>query len=166
MFKIIGADGGVYGPVGADEIRQWISEGRANGQSLIQTEGDPEWRALGTAPEFAAALATVAHKMPAPLPVIAAGSATSRKTNGMAVAGFVLGLLSLPGLCCCCLTPCSILGLIFSCIALSQIHRNPTQGGKGMAIAGIILSILGLLLSIACMMFGLFNAAIDPSFLR
>jgi hypothetical protein len=166
MFKITGADGGVYGPVGADELRQWISESRANGQSLIQTDGGPEWRALGTFPEFAAALAAVAPKMPAPLPVIAAGSAAATKTNGLAVAGFVLGLLSLPGLCCCCFTPCSILGLIFSCIALSQIQRNPLQGGKAMAIVGIVLSILGLLLAIACLMFGLFDAAIDPSFLR
>ena len=152
MYKIIGADGRDYGPVGADELRQWISEGRANAQSQIQAEGSIDWRPLGTFPEFAADLAVSAPRTPAPLPVMALGSAASARTNGLAVAGFILGLLSVPSLCCCCFTlPCSILGIVFSCIALSQIRRNPMQGGKGMAIAGIILSIVGLLLLAAWM---------------
>lgn len=53
MFKIIGGDGRPYGPVSADQIRQWIAEGRANAQTLGQAEGSVEWKPLGLFPEFA-----------------------------------------------------------------------------------------------------------------
>jgi hypothetical protein len=53
MFKIIGADGQQYGPVSAEQLRQWIVEGRANAQTLIQAEGSADWKPLGQFPEFA-----------------------------------------------------------------------------------------------------------------
>jgi hypothetical protein len=53
------------------------------------------------------------------------------KTNGMAIAGFVLSFFVSP------------LGIIFSAIGLNQIGKDPRQGGKGLAIAGLILGILG-----------------------
>jgi hypothetical protein len=59
------------------------------------------------------------------------------RTSGMAIAGFVLSFF------------CSLLGLIFSCIGYSECKKS--QGsvtGEGLAIAGIIISILGFLLSI------------------
>lgn len=52
MYKIIGADGKAYGPVTAEQIRLWISEGRVNAQTQIQAEGTAEWRSLSTFPEF------------------------------------------------------------------------------------------------------------------
>jgi uncharacterized membrane protein len=57
MYKIIGADQKEYGPSSAGEIRQWVAEGRANGQTLVQAEGSDEWKPLSSYPEFAAALA-------------------------------------------------------------------------------------------------------------
>jgi TM2 domain-containing membrane protein YozV len=56
MFKIIGGDGRQYGPVTADQLRQWIREGRANGQTLIQPDGALDWKTLASFPEFAAGL--------------------------------------------------------------------------------------------------------------
>jgi hypothetical protein len=53
MYKIIGADGQQYGPVSAEQLRQWIVEGRANAQTLIQAEGGADWKPLGQYPEFA-----------------------------------------------------------------------------------------------------------------
>ncbi|MDB6122589.1 MAG: hypothetical protein JWQ71_1582 [Pedosphaera sp.] len=53
MYKIIGADQKEYGPVSAQEIRQWIIEGRANGQTLVQAEGATNWQPLSAHPEFA-----------------------------------------------------------------------------------------------------------------
>ncbi len=139
MYKILGADQKEYGPVGADELRQWIAQGRANAQTLAQAEGGAEWRPLNTFPEFFAALAATPT---APAPSM--GSGSTGKTNGMAIAGFVLGLFSLL---CCFIGPLfSMLGLIFSCVGLAQINKQPGQGGKGLAIAGIILAIFGLLL--------------------
>ena len=52
MYKIIGADGREYGPVSADQLRQWIREGRANAQTKTQAEGSTEWKPLGEFPEF------------------------------------------------------------------------------------------------------------------
>lgn len=53
MYKIIGADQKEYGPSTADEIRQWVAEGRANGQTLVQAEGQSDWKPLASLPEFA-----------------------------------------------------------------------------------------------------------------
>jgi len=52
MYKIIGADQKEYGPISADQIRQWIAEGRVNGQTQVCAEGSQEWKSLETFPEF------------------------------------------------------------------------------------------------------------------
>ena len=70
MYKIIGADQKEYGPVSADQINAWILEGRANGQTRVQSEGANEWKTLSALPEFSAALAA---KYPALPPVGASG---------------------------------------------------------------------------------------------
>ena len=57
MFRIIGGDGRQYGPIEADKVRQWIAEGRANAQTMVQVEGSAEWKPLGSLPEFASSLA-------------------------------------------------------------------------------------------------------------
>jgi uncharacterized membrane protein len=54
-YTIIGGDGKEYGPITADDVRQWIAESRLNEQSLVKAEGDAEFRPLGIIPEFAAA---------------------------------------------------------------------------------------------------------------
>jgi hypothetical protein len=56
-----------------------------------------------------------------------------KPTNGMSIAGFVLSLL------CCTALP----GLILSVVGLNQIKNNPNQQGRGLAIAGLVLGILG-----------------------
>ncbi len=53
MYKIIGADHKEYGPSTDEEIRQWVAEGRANGQTLVKLEGQSEWKHLASLPEFA-----------------------------------------------------------------------------------------------------------------
>lgn len=61
----------------------------------------------------------------------------SQGWNGFAIAGFVLAFL------------CSILGIIFSAIALNQLKTRPLQRGRGLAIAGIIIGIVSMLIVIA-----------------
>jgi GYF domain 2 len=56
-YRIIGADGMEYGPVSADNIRQWIAEGRVNSETKLQVEGEEPWLRLAQVPEFAQALA-------------------------------------------------------------------------------------------------------------
>ena len=79
-----------------------------------------------------------------------------QKTNGMAIAGFVLSLL-------CCT---SLLGIIFSAVGLNQINKDPSQGGKGLALAGLILGILGFIAGIIYVVFysALLGAAIEDSY--
>lgn len=52
MYRIIGADGKEYGPINADQLRQWMAEGRANAQTKVLLEGTTEWKTLGELPEF------------------------------------------------------------------------------------------------------------------
>ena len=52
MYRIIGADQKQYGPISADQLRQWISEGRLNRQTMVLLEGTNEWKPAGAYPEF------------------------------------------------------------------------------------------------------------------
>lgn len=60
MYRIIGIDGRQYGPVTAEQLREWITTGRANGLTLAQAEGETEWKPLSSLPKFAEALAAKA----------------------------------------------------------------------------------------------------------
>jgi len=144
MYRIIGTDQKEYGPAGANQLRQWIAEGRINAQTLTRAEGSAGWKALAAFPEFAGVFA------PPPLaaepPRFAPMGAYPPKNSSMAVAGFVCSLLGLM----CCGPFVSILGLVFSIIGLVEINRNPAQlNGKSMAIAGIVLSAVGCLMFLA-----------------
>jgi hypothetical protein len=59
------------------------------------------------------------------------------RTNGLAIASLVLGILWLAWL-------GSLVGLVLGLVALKQI-KNRNQGGRGIAIAGVVLSALWLL---------------------
>jgi hypothetical protein len=142
MYKIIGADQKEYGPITADQLRQWISEGRINGQTKVQTEGAAGWKSVSELPEFVAALPVAAPPAPmTPMPVAMAPAAA--KSNPLAIWAMVTGILGL--LCCQILGPVSI---VLGLVALSQIKKNPQQEGSGFAIAGIVLGILSLILVI------------------
>ena len=56
MYKIIGGDQREYGPITAEQLRQWIAEGRANAQTKVQVEGSSEWKPLASMPELASAV--------------------------------------------------------------------------------------------------------------
>jgi hypothetical protein len=66
MYKIIGADNKVYGPVAVEQLRQWLQEGRANAQTQVQPEGATDWKPLGSLPEFADLLGSAAPPPIAP----------------------------------------------------------------------------------------------------
>jgi len=139
-YKIIGADGRQYGSIAADQIRQWIAEGRAESRTPVFVEGAKDWTFVGLLPEFAGLF-------PAGAPPAIAPPMRARKTSGLATTGLICGILSLPFLCCCCGFPFNLLGLAFSLMGLSQINRQPElYEGRGQAIAGLILSIFTLLL--------------------
>lgn len=134
-YRVIGNDQKQYSSVTESQLRQWIAEGRANAQTLVQAEGGTEWKTLGEMQEFQAALAQSA---PQPLASAAppAGNEAPAKTSGLAVASLVLGIL---GLLSCGLT--ALVGLILGIVALVKIKSS--RGGlkgNGMALAGTIVS--------------------------
>lgn len=88
MYKIIGADQKEYGPVSTDQMLRWIAEGRVNGRTLVQAEGQADWRSLDTFPELAALVAVPA----APVPVISPDRVRSLVT-GPAVAMLIVGIV-------------------------------------------------------------------------
>jgi hypothetical protein len=80
-----------------------------------------------------------------------AGGPPSR-TNGFAIASMVLGIVWIYWI-------GSILALVFGYVALHQIRQSRgTQGGRGMAIAGVVLGWIG----IALLMLGIVAVAVSP----
>ncbi len=147
MYKIIGDDGRQYGPINIEQLRQWIAESRANAQTQTLADGAMEWKPLGALPEFANHFAPVNSPLLTPLKPEALAAGQMPKTNSFAMAGLIFGILSVTFMCCCGGFPFNVLGIIFSLIGLSQIKQQPQRyNGRGLAIAGLILSISGLAL--------------------
>lgn len=72
------------------------------------------------------------------------------RTSGMAIAGFVLSFI------------CGLLGLIFSIIGYNEVKRNNGMvTGGGLALAGIIISIIQLVGGV--LWFALVGAAINAA---
>ncbi|HWD18383.1 MAG TPA: DUF4190 domain-containing protein [Verrucomicrobiae bacterium] len=136
MYKIIGADHKEYGPISAEQLRQWISEGRANAATRVQAEGSNVWKALAEYPEFG--LSIPPTPPPLSLPVSPASA-----TNQLALWAMITGLFSL--LCCSVLGP---LPIILGFIALSQIKAAPGQGGTGFAITGIVTGVVAIVIAV------------------
>jgi hypothetical protein len=140
MYKVIGADQKEYGPITADQLRQWITQNRVNSQTKVQVEGSAEWKLLADIPEFAEALRSRVPPAPAAAPVAPA------KTSGMAIASLVLGIL---GFVTCGLTVLitSPLGLILGLVSMNKIKKSQGQlGGQGLALAGTIVSGVSLVM--------------------
>lgn len=115
MFKIIGGDGQEYGPVSADQLRQWITEGRVNLQTRVQAAGTTEWKPLGQFPEFAGTM------VPPPLPP-PVGAAPASKMSGGIIALIV---------CACIIPVIAIVGILAAMLlpalasARESAHRAP-----------------------------------------
>jgi hypothetical protein len=87
MFKILGADGREYGPVTVDQIKKWISEGRANQETLVQPAGETTWKPLGQYPELA-------NEFAATPPVVAASPTVVTPPTGAPSAPVAAGAMA------------------------------------------------------------------------
>ena len=160
MYKIIGADGREYGPATAGQLRQWLAEGRANAQTPTLVPGAREWKPLGALPEFAGHFAPPTPPVIGPLKPGTSTAGQLPKTNAFATAGLIFAMLAWMSFCCCCGFPFSLFGVVFSLIGLLQINRHPEHyEGRGLAIAGLVLSAASLVLGIGLT---LFNLALHP----
>ena len=79
--------------------------------------------------------------------------------KGMGIASLVLGIVSTV-LCCCCTTPITgIIGIVLGIISLKKENT-----AKGLAIAGIILSAIGIVTYIILTVIGLVNGTAGVSY--
>lgn len=67
------------------------------------------------------------------------------KSSGFAIASLCCGIAGILG--CCTIVP-SLLGIVFGAVSLGPIGRGEAHG-KGMAVTGIVLGVIGLILGIA-----------------
>jgi hypothetical protein len=139
MYKIIGADQKEYGPVTAEQLRQWIAEGRVSLQTQVLPEGGTEWKALGDFPEFAAASPGTVPVMPS---IPAPSSAGAEQVNGPAIGLIVVAILGVI---------LQIISLIFnlagaSFLASSQMPREAWANMFSGTI-GVVSGIIGILVS-------------------
>ena len=139
MYKIIGADQKEYGPVTADQLRQWLAEGRVNPQTQVLPEGATEWKAVGDLTEFATASPGTVPAMPS---IPAPSSAGAELVNGPAIGLIVTAILGVL---------LQITSLILnlagaSFLAGSQMPKEAWTNMFSGAI-GVAASIIGILVS-------------------
>jgi hypothetical protein len=149
MYRIIGADGREYGPITADQLRQWLAEGRANAQTKVLAEGATEWKTVGELPEFAGpppALATAPPAM-APISMPMPSGESLDQVNGpaiglivVAILGFLLQAAAL------------IFRLFFSALAARQTEAFPNMFSGSLGIAS---GVIGMLVSVLILMGGI-----------
>jgi hypothetical protein len=139
MYKIIGADQKEYGPVTAEQVRQWLAEGRASLQTKVLPEGATEWKAIGELPEFAAALpgpapATLAIPTPSP----AAAELVKGPAIGLIVTAILGGLVQILSL---------ILNLAGASFLASSQMPKEAWANMFSGTIGVVSSIIGILVS-------------------
>jgi prepilin-type processing-associated H-X9-DG protein len=153
MYKIIGGDGQIYGPVSAETIREWIASRRATSNTQVQAEGSTEWRKLGELAEFKDALPNVASVSATGVPpqiqgfdgTRPSGTMAGAPTSGLATASLVLGIVGCAGI-------TALVGLALGIVALVKIDKSQGRlGGRGLAIAGICVSAVMLVFGLPTM---------------
>ena len=151
MYKILGTDQKEYGPVSADQVRQWIADGRVAGPTRVKAEGSSDWKSLSEFHEFAAALAakSAAPGLPPPPPPIRSAStlptfpSNRPPSSGMAIASLVMGVLSFLG----CSIFTAIPAIFTGHIAHNRSRKSPQEfGGRGMAVAGLVMGYVSVAL--------------------
>jgi hypothetical protein len=132
------------GPVPFDQLRQMTTAGQVAHADLVWHEGMADWQPAGSIPALAPP-PQLQPIYPTPPPQyqgyapVQVGYNTpefaGRSHQGMAIAGFVLSLVFF-------FPVCTILGLIFSLVALNGMKTTSNQSGRGLAVAGTVISMI------------------------
>jgi hypothetical protein len=135
-------EGVQHGPVEDEEIRAMLASGLVRGETLVWRDGMEGWRPISRVQEWTAQIAS-------PVEAVASGQALP-PSNGLAIASMVCGLISLPMMVGCWLGIfAAVPAVICGHMALSQIARQPFQGGRGFAITGLVTGYLTILATVA-----------------
>lgn len=120
MYRVVGADNREYGPIDEGTVRDWITQGRANAETLVRYEDGGAWKPLRTFEEFRETLGLPKGTiLAAPLPSVSTFG-TGARSNGFATAGLIFSTLG-----CCCPVIGPALGILLSVVALAQINSDP-----------------------------------------
>jgi len=160
-----------FGPIDEATLRARIAAGEVSGSDLVWTEGMAEWIPLSKVSQFSGPAPQVGssespekyltddpaspYAPPAVNPVasvVGGGVQMAPPTSGLAIASMVCGILSL-FFCFCGGMLLGIPAVICGHMALKQTGSErpgmpPRMGGRGMAIAGLIMGYIGILLII------------------
>jgi hypothetical protein len=139
-YRIIGADQKEYGPVSAEQLRQWLAEGRVNARTQVLPEGATEWKALGDLPDFAAAA-------PGPVPVtmVAPVAATGAAAQ---VSGPAIGLIVVAGLGALAQVVSMVWNLVgVPAMAHHQVPNQPAWVTMWSGTVGVVFNVIALLFS-------------------
>jgi len=158
--------GNAAGPYPIEQVRDFIRDGVVAPEHLASASPDGPWLPLQELGVTATEVVLPPSSLPAPAAISAVPAmqvsvvnpAPQKPTSGLAIGGFVCGLLMfIPGLNFIAWLP----ALILSHLALGEIRRDPELGGRGLAVAALWITyiILGLGLLV------LFGLLVIPSFL-
>jgi Domain of unknown function (DUF4190) len=84
------------------------------------------------------------------------GPMMTEPSNGLAIGALVVGILAIPGACCCYSSiPLGIAAIIMGILAMNKAKESPqTHGGRGLALGGLICGIVGLVMTIIVLILG------------
>lgn len=100
---------------------------------------------------------------PVPPPVPYGAAPIKPKANGMATASMILGILAVTlGLCLWFFPVLPILAVVFGHIAMKQIRLQGT-GGRGMAIAGLVMGYIGIAVTVLLIIFMVVGTITSPT---
>jgi hypothetical protein len=144
-------DGARHGPLRLSDLRRLAASGELGPDTLVWKSGMADWTPgfLVSELDFPASATAMAASTGGSHPHLApARSAPSQRdpstrTSPIAFAGLVLGLLWLCGV-------GSLAAIVVSVVALRQVARSKgALTGKSLAIAGLVLGVIGLTISAA-----------------
>jgi len=155
MYKIRGQDDKDLGPFTAVVVRQWISAGRADADTLLLKVGEGEWKPLSQFPEFTKAPVSRDSGPPSQESASLRRNSDSRPASDstppvaflsrLAVTSVGLGAVGLLGV-------TAVAGLVAGVLALKAIARSGGRlKGTGLAVTGTVLSASMLLVFVPAM---------------
>lgn len=161
MYFIQGADQKEYGPITAEQLRQWIGENRLNRTSLARKDGDATWRPLAEFSEFADAFGmampgTTTFASPSQS-VAADPSAASRKLAVPAIAIIVMSALGILGALTMPLWQAAYLDFLLRIPTLPPQAQQALQEARsaGMTAGSIVQLVIGIAFNIVTLIGGI-----------
>lgn len=162
MWYYVDANGRQTGPVTEPRALRLVERGVIRPETLVWRQDMTDWQPLGGSPLAALAAAHAQQTLSVAYP-------TRSLPAGLAVGGMVTGIVGLL----CSIIPClwllglplDLVSLALSGAALQQVKAGKASG-RGMAIAGLTCSIIGLvILGIYLLVFGLALRSSRPNYI-